>query len=151
MISKLLAENPHCLMITEDFNCRSAQWWENDIENNEGKLFEQITADNGLHQLISEPKHIVGSSKSSIDLIFTDQPKILVFILHYMISVIIKLSMENYLFQTYHNHLMSVEFGTMIKQISYPLGKVLNCLSGMNILEKLHVLMSRSSCSMKFF
>ena len=78
MISKMFAENPHCLIITGDFNCRSTQWWENDIENSEGKLFEQITADNGLHQLISEPTHIVGSSKSCIDLIFTDQPNLIV-------------------------------------------------------------------------
>ena len=78
MVSKLLAENPHCMIITGDFNCRSTQWWENDIENSEGKLFEQITADNGLHQLISEPTHIVGGSKSCIDLIFTDQPNLIV-------------------------------------------------------------------------
>ena len=78
MISKLLAENPHCLIIIGDFNCKSTQWWENDIENSEGKLFELITADNGLHQLISEPTHIVGSSKSCIDLILTDPPNLII-------------------------------------------------------------------------
>ena len=54
------------------------QWWENDIENNEGKLFEPITADIGLYQLISEPTHIMGDSKSCIDLIFTDQPNLFI-------------------------------------------------------------------------
>ena len=38
MLSKIHAENPFCVIITGDFNCRSTQWWENDIENNEGRL-----------------------------------------------------------------------------------------------------------------
>ena len=78
MLSKMHAENPFCVIITGDFNCRSTQWWENDIENNEGKLFEPITADIGLYQLISEPTHIIGDSKSCIDLIFTDQPNLFI-------------------------------------------------------------------------
>ena len=71
------AENPFCLIITVDFNCRSTQWWENDIENNEGMLFEPLTADIGLHQLISEPTQLMGNSKSCIDLLFTDQPSLI--------------------------------------------------------------------------
>ena len=78
MLSKMHAENPFCVIITGDFNCRSTQWWENDIETNEGKLFEPITADIGLYQLISEPTHIMGDSKSCIDLIFTDQPNLFI-------------------------------------------------------------------------
>ena len=30
MLSKMHAENPFCVIITGDFNCRSTQWWEND-------------------------------------------------------------------------------------------------------------------------
>ena len=67
MLSKMHAENPYCVIITGDFNCRSTQWWENNIENNEGKLFEPLTADIGLHQLISEPTHLMRNSKSCID------------------------------------------------------------------------------------
>ena len=78
LLSKLHAENPHCVVITGDFNCRSTQWWENDIENNEGKLFEPLISDLGLHQLISEPTHLMGDSKSCIDLILTDQPNLVV-------------------------------------------------------------------------
>ncbi|XP_065068202.1 uncharacterized protein LOC135693597 [Rhopilema esculentum] len=78
MLSKMHAENPFCVIITGDFNCRSTQWWENDIENNEGKLFEPLTSDLGLHQLISEPTHLMGDSKSCIDLIFTDQPNLFI-------------------------------------------------------------------------
>ena len=46
---------------------------DNDIENNEGKLFEPLFSDNGLHQLVSMPTHSMGDSKSCIYLIFTDQ------------------------------------------------------------------------------
>ena len=77
MLSKMRAENPFCITTTGDFNCRSTQWWENDIENNKGKLFEPIISDIGLHQLISEPTHLIGDSKSCIDLIFTDQPNLI--------------------------------------------------------------------------
>ena len=77
MLSKMHAENPFCVIITSDFNCRSTQWWENDIKNNEGKIFEPITAENGFHQLISEPTHLIGDAKSCIDLIFIDQPNLI--------------------------------------------------------------------------
>ena len=78
MVSKMNTESPFCVIITGDFNCRSTQWWENDIENNEGKFFEPLTSDLGLNQLISEPTHLMGSSKSCIDLIFTDQPNLVI-------------------------------------------------------------------------
>ena len=78
MLSKMHAENPFCVIITGDFNCRSTQWWENDIDNNEGRVFEPISSDNGLYQLISEPTHLMGDSKSCIDLIFTDQPNLII-------------------------------------------------------------------------
>ena len=78
MLSKMSAENPYSVVITGDFNCRSSQWWENDIDNEEGKIFEPFTSDLGMHQLISEPTHIMGDSKSCIDVIFTDQPNLFV-------------------------------------------------------------------------
>ena len=40
LLSKIYAENPFCVIITGDFNCHSTVWWENDVENNEGRLFE---------------------------------------------------------------------------------------------------------------
>ena len=78
LISNLQSENPFSIVITGDFNCRSNQWWGDDIENTEGKLFEPLTSDLGLHQLISEPTHLMNNSKSCIDLIFTDQPNLFV-------------------------------------------------------------------------
>ena len=78
MLSKISAEDPQAVIITGDFNCRSPQWWENDNENDEGKLFEPLTSDLGLHQLISGPTHMIGQSRSCIDLIFTDQPNLFI-------------------------------------------------------------------------
>ena len=47
------------MIINGDFNCRSAQWWEFDAENYEGQLLESIAAETGLHQMISEPTHLI--------------------------------------------------------------------------------------------
>ena len=58
LLSKIHAEDPFCVIITGDFNCRSTQWWENDVEDNEGRLFEPFTSELGLHQLISERTHL---------------------------------------------------------------------------------------------
>ena len=78
LLSKIYAENFICVIITGDFNCRSTEWWENDAENNEGRLFEPFASELGLHQLISEPTHLMDDSKSCIDLIFTDQPNLFI-------------------------------------------------------------------------
>ena len=47
LISKMQSENPFSIVITGDFNCRSNQWWADDIENTEGQLFEPLTSDLG--------------------------------------------------------------------------------------------------------
>ena len=65
MLSRIHAEEPFSVIITGDVNCRSTQWWVDDIENNEGKLFEPITADIGLHQLIFEGAKIIENAKQN--------------------------------------------------------------------------------------
>ena len=76
MLSRVSAEDPYTVIITGDFNCRSSKWCQGDTDNEEGKVFEPFSTDLGLHQLISEPTHIMGNSKSCIDAIFTDQPNL---------------------------------------------------------------------------
>ena len=76
MLSKMSAEKPFSVIITGDFNCRSTQWWDGEFENEEGRIFEPFTADLGLNQLISEPTHIMGESKSCNDLVLRDQPNL---------------------------------------------------------------------------
>ena len=104
LLSKIHAESPFCVVIIiGDFNCRSTHWWENDIENNEGRLFEPFTSELGLHQLISEPTHLMGDSKSCINLILPINVTSLlkmVFIRLCVNTFIIRLFMGNYPFQT---------------------------------------------------
>ena len=42
MLSKMSAENPLSVIVTGDFNCRSSQWWENDLVNEEGKILNRL-------------------------------------------------------------------------------------------------------------
>ena len=69
---------PHVLLVTGDFNVRSSSWWSDDIDTVEGTRFESITSYYGLHQIINEPTHILPSSASCIDLIFTNQPNLVI-------------------------------------------------------------------------
>ena len=63
MLSKMVAENPYCVIITGGFNSRSAPWWRHDMENDVGRLFEPSTADLGLEQPISKPTHFIEESQ----------------------------------------------------------------------------------------
>ena len=69
---------PHVLLVTGDFNVRSSSWWSDDIDTVEGTRLESITSYYGLHQIINEPTHILPSSASCIDLIFTNQPNLVI-------------------------------------------------------------------------
>ena len=57
------------------FNARSLVWWLNDKNTAKGM---KVTTVHGFHQLISQPTHLMPQSSSCIDLIFTDQPNLLV-------------------------------------------------------------------------
>ena len=62
-------------IITGDYNSRSSLFWENDIENWEGRLFSHFLLSNNLEELINEPTHIRDDgTQTCIDLICTDQP-----------------------------------------------------------------------------
>ena len=78
LINLINQESPYSVIVTGDFNCRSPLWWPDDISNIEGELFESFTSSLDLHQLVSEPTHFIGNSKSCIDLIFTDEPNLFV-------------------------------------------------------------------------
>ena len=78
LLSNLSNENPYVIIISGDFNCRSSQRWEKENEKDEGKRFEPLVSDLGLHQLIGDLTHLMGDHKSCIDLILTDQPSIFI-------------------------------------------------------------------------
>ena len=64
------------LLATGDFNVRSSSWWSDDIDTIKGTRLESITHYYGLYQIINKPTHILPSSASCIDLIFTNQPNL---------------------------------------------------------------------------
>ena len=74
VIDNINQSNPYFVLITGDLNARSSSWWGNDINNFEDISIENLPSCYGLKQLISEPTHLLRTSSSCIDLIFTNQP-----------------------------------------------------------------------------
>ena len=72
-----MQKNPFVVVLLSNFNVKSSNWCRNDITANEGKSVENISSLFGLHQVINEPTHILESSSSFIDLIFTSQPNLI--------------------------------------------------------------------------
>ena len=48
-----------------------------DIQTSEGSQIDDLTTSYGFQQLISEPTHVLKSSSSFIDLIFTNKPNLI--------------------------------------------------------------------------
>ena len=69
---------PNFTVLLGDYNARSRSWWASDTIPPEGKQLDVLTSSYGLQQLVNEPTHILPSSSSCIDLIFTDQPSLVV-------------------------------------------------------------------------
>ena len=78
MLNLINSFKPDFSIILGDFNARSKSWWNKDTNSNEGTKIDALTSYHGLHQLISQPTHILANSSSCIDLIFTDQPNLVV-------------------------------------------------------------------------
>ena len=74
--SDIVSKNPLFVLITGDFNVRSSNWWKNDLSTSEGTQVNSLTAFYGLSRIISDPTHVLPNSSSCIDLIFTNQPKL---------------------------------------------------------------------------
>ena len=53
-------------------------WYNKDITGDEGRKIEAVSSQNGLHQEINEPTHILNHSTLCIDLIFNSQPNLLI-------------------------------------------------------------------------
>ena len=74
MLNVISSFSPDFPIILGGFNARSKSWWQNYINTSEYTKIDALTSYHGLHQLISQPTHILANSFSCIDLIFTDQP-----------------------------------------------------------------------------
>ena len=77
-LDNLAQNNPFLLVAIGDFNAKSTNWCANDQTSFEGNKIEHITSQFGLSQIINEPTHILDSSSSCIDLIFTSQPNLVI-------------------------------------------------------------------------
>ena len=71
-------KNPFLFFVIGDFNAKSTSWCKNDSTTNEGREIESMTSQFGLHQIIKEPTHIINNSFSCIDLIFCNQPNLII-------------------------------------------------------------------------
>ena len=60
-------------MVLGNFNAKNKLWFDQDNTSYEGSIFNDLMAQYGLTQIIHEPKHILESSVSCIDLVFTSQ------------------------------------------------------------------------------
>ena len=63
----------------KNFNTQSKSWCSDDMTTYKGSKIDSLTATHGLHQLISQPTHLLATSSTRIDLIFTDQPNLVVY------------------------------------------------------------------------
>ena len=70
-------ENPYAMFITGDFNGHSQLWWPLGDTTPEGNSIEVMSSLLGLSQLIKDPTNFEPNKNTScIDLIFTDQPNL---------------------------------------------------------------------------
>ena len=69
---------PSFVVILGNFNVRSKSWGNEDITSNEGSQIDSLITTYGPEKLISDPSHILPNSSTCIDLIFTDQPNLVV-------------------------------------------------------------------------
>ena len=76
LIYEITPSNPLFYITLEDFNARSPTWWDDDKISIEGTRFDALSSFHGLHQLIKEATHLIENSASCIDLIFTNQPNL---------------------------------------------------------------------------
>ena len=78
LLQELSALNPDFSIILGDFNARSKSRCKSYINTIEGTKIDSVTTSYGLQQLITQPTHLLANSSSCIDLIFTDQPSLIV-------------------------------------------------------------------------
>ena len=78
-LSKTASSNYLFTIILGDFNAISSTWRKEDKTATESTHLEALTSLHNFDQLISEPTHILSNSSSCIDLIFTNQPNLVVY------------------------------------------------------------------------
>ena len=77
-LENLVQKDPFLVVAMGDFNAKSSNWFCQDKTNFEGDAIENLTSQFGLHQVIKEPTHILDTSFSFIDLIFTSRAALII-------------------------------------------------------------------------
>ena len=77
-LETLVQRNPFLTVAIGDLTQNQKNWYSQDNPNFPGITIEYVTSQFGLSQIIKETTHILGSSSSCIDLIFTTQPNLVV-------------------------------------------------------------------------
>ena len=77
-LETLAQRNPFLMVVIVDFNAKSKHLCSQDSTNFEGISIENVTSQFGLNQIIKEATHILETSSSCIDPIFTTQPNLMV-------------------------------------------------------------------------
>ena len=99
---KALSDTTSCSFLFNknlcDFNGRFSIWWTRDKTTIEEIQIESLTTEHGSHQLISQPNHPIPQTSFCIDLMFTDQPNLIINNCPSFITF--KLSSSDYLLQT---------------------------------------------------
>ena len=79
LYTKINYENPYAMFFTGDFNAHSQNWWPEGNTNNEGIAIENLSSALDLNQIVREPTDFEEKQHPScIDLVFCDQPNIIV-------------------------------------------------------------------------
>ena len=77
-VETLAQRSPFLMVVIGEFHAKSKHWCSQDNTNFEGVTIENVTSQFGESQIIKEATHILESSSSCIDLIFTTQPNLVV-------------------------------------------------------------------------
>ena len=75
-LDKIHKNNPFMTFVLADFNAKSKNWCKADITSFEGSMIDVTASSCGMNRRIQEQTHILHSSSSYIDLIFTLQPNL---------------------------------------------------------------------------
>ena len=73
VLDKISNENPHCIIMTGDFNAKNSEWCSEDKTDKFGESMHELFANHGLVQTVKEPTNITSRTKHCIDLVATNQ------------------------------------------------------------------------------
>ena len=75
-VENIKSQSPFCSFFIGDYNCHNSAWLSSDRTDTPGELLNDIILQNGFQQLVNEPTHFMGNTKTCIDLVITDQPNL---------------------------------------------------------------------------